>query len=336
MTYGQRRYIRYSESSKWGELYGLLPSDLTNEQLKKLSFKKLVEFAATDKRAEKLVAESLMTEDMNNLRYLENLEDKELQGLPLFLDKYNEFVVKRSKAIDGKTSSWSDDRTRWVRWELLNDKNRKREINRRLNGSRSVAILANIDYQWLRKSDVELANKTILHVMDKGSTKETLQMLSTINHSELYREHPLVGAQLVTKSFKNSGKVLESIISKMPKEVYLAILPKLFEQPKGAYMYAVCNPHTPKKQALKALRAIAKKRSIPNIKIPIDVGMLKDLPPVTRLDILESIMRNVSKTEDLPFTDLTEEKLRHMLFTAVIRHTNRVEFVVNTFNKYKK
>ena len=63
--------------------------------------------------------------------------------------------------------------------------------------------------------------------------------------------------------------------------------------------------------------------------------MLKELPPVLRLDVLESIMYNLENTSHIPFIDLTEDDLRHILFTTSIRHNRRVDYVVNKFKQLK-
>jgi hypothetical protein len=334
-TYNSKRG-RYAADSEWGELYGLKPTELSDEQLEKINFNKLLEFVETDTRAEKLVGNKLLTDPMDKIEQMKSLTDEEIQARPYLLSRYNEFVATRDDDIDAKASAYySDGRSKWVRWGLLNQENRHKEIKRLITEKQSIVNLKEFDHQELYNSDPYLANDLIKLVIKTGHTEHIMTLLNTVDHAGMYRKYPEIGGLVINHAFKAGTKVLRRTIEKMPKEVYLAILPKMFEQVSGIYEYALCHTDTPRGYALQALRVIAKRRNIPPIKTPITTSMLKDLPPVLRLDVLESIMYNSSKESGLPFPDLDEDTLRHILFTTSIRHNRRVDYVVNKFKQLK-
>ena len=327
---------RYSADSEWGEIFGLKSTELSDEQLKKISFNKLVEFIESDPRAEKIVGDKLLTDDMASLEPVKSLGEEEIKTKSYFLSKYNEFVALRDKDIDESSKNhWERDRAKWVRWSLLNDENKQKEIRRTLGEKDSVVNLREMDYQSLYGINRHLANDLIKHVVKTGYTDHVMTMLNSIDHQSIYQKHPETGGSIILHAFKVGDKVLRRTVEKMPKEVFLAVLPKMFEQPQNIYLYALCSEHTPKGYALKALRAVGKRRNIPTIKTPITTSMLKELPPVLRLDVLESIMYSLDSSTDNPFIDLTEDDLRHILFTTSIRHNQRVDYVVSKFKQLK-
>lgn len=326
---------RYSADSEWGEIFGLKSTELSDEQLKKISFNKLIEFIESDARAEKIAGDKLLTDDISSLEPVKSLSEEEIKSRPYFLSKYNEFVALRDKDIDEKANSWDSGRSKWVRWSLLNDENRQKEIRRVLSEKDSVVNLREMDYQSLYSINKYLANDLIKHVVKVGYTENVMTMLNSIDHQNIYQKYPEIGGSIILHAFKVGDKVLRRTVEKMPKEVFLAVLPKMFEQPQNIYLYALCSEYTPKGYALKALRAIGKRRNIPTIRTPITTSMLKELPPVLRLDVLESIMYNLDSSSNNPFIDLTEDDLRHILFTTSIRHNQRVDYVVSRFKQLK-
>lgn len=332
MTYGR---FRRSKDCEWGKLFGLEPTDLTVDQLQKMELGKLIEFIPLDSRVEKLVSDRLLTVDIKDIADLNRLKTEELSDLQYFLDKYNECIRLRSDDIDGECKSryWNNDRERYVRWHLLDDANKMEEVNRWNNGKDNIVPKEEIDYTWLYDKSPTLGNATVSNVIKSAPHKVAMQMLNTIDHSSIYSKYPETGGKLINWGFENPGRKLHKIISSMPKEVYLAILPKMFECNKYVFSHALCSKYTPDNYAVKALKGIAGRKKIPTIELPIATKTLEKLPPVTRLNVVESVLLNCGS--NMPFSDLTEDKLRHMLFTAVIRHTNRVEWVVSRFKQLK-
>ena len=80
-----------------------------------------------------------------------------------------------------------------------------------------------------------------------------------------------------------------------------------------------------------SVRAIAGNKRIPKINVELDESILKELPPVMRLKLLESLLIHM-RGGKVSFTDVkTEEKLKPLLFGTAIKYNDRVQTVVQRF-----
>jgi hypothetical protein len=301
--------MKYSQTCAWGELFGLDIKSLSDEHLNNISPAKLIEFIKIDPRVEKIVGDKIIndTKAMPALTAISSFEE-EIATCQYFVSKYNELYAKISGDISKKLKSdYYYNRGNYIYWGLLNEENRKIEFSIFSKSEDSIINVSNIDYDWLYKNDAALADSIIDRVM---------------------RDYPHPSSAII------------HLIKNIPVHKLDSFLPKLFKEDKQVYMYALENPNLPEEYTSRALRVTTKRTKIPNINAKITETVLKKLPTVTRLEVLESILRcghyqyrlsHVAR--GLKFEGITEEVLRNLLFGNVIRHNSRVENVIKRFKE---
>ena len=296
---------RAATVTDWGQLCGLSSADLTEEQLNKLNFPKLIEFLPQDPRVEKIAGDKLLTVALKELGNIKNLTQEELKDKFYFKTKYNEALSIRNKEINDQTNYYYY-RNQLVFWHLLNDDNKKEEIKQWATGSASVVDEYNIDYKWLYENgEKEIADQTVLKSLNKLSSYD----------------------------YRNKDRI-KNIVFNLPKEKYLAWLPEIFKRDKYSFVQTLTNPYTPKEYVITALRAASKMTHPPKVSVNITNEILLSLPPITRLEVIEKIVSQGRAKDDLPFTEIkTAEDLKQFLFSAITRHIDRVNIVVEQFKK---
>jgi hypothetical protein len=296
----------YSDRCKWGELFGLRPSDLTEEQLSKVQFKKLIEMLPEDKRVEKVIAKSIFKCDVADINHIRYFEKSDIDKMPVFIEAYNNFVKYRQKDFENNSKRyWGPSRLTYVKWEFLNNSGRAREIARYLNNQDSIVDISKVDFDWLCTEYPWLAHKMIRKIISLGH-----------NH----RIH-------------NTSAPLPRMISILPYDFLVQHIDSIFDKcGNSAAAYVLSNPNTPKKYIIKGLRAIAGRIKIPKINMTISKNILESLPPVKRLETLETLLVHTSskvKFEDIESSD----DLKTLLFGTSIRYNERVRTVINMFKR---
>lgn len=288
--------------SEWGTLFGLAPSDLTDEQLNKLAFPKLLEFLGADPRVETIICNKMAVVPVKELYRFQEMEEQ-LANINSFKSGYNDLLRTRRHEIDKNINDYYYGRNKMILWNLLDDDNKKYELSRWTSGISSIINEDTLDFKWLYSQDKVIADSIVEKILNKRNY--------------------------------NASPPLMNMIEFLPKEEYLRWLPKIFEKGKYIFIHVLANENTPDDYILKTLRYVAKLTHPPKIKVKISNAILNELPPVTRLEVLEKIIYSCNRNNIyLPFTEIkTSEDLKQMLFSAMTRHYDRVSNLVNSFNK---
>lgn len=285
-----------------GTLFGLTSKDLTVEQLAKVEFKKLVEFINEDDRVEQILCDKMKNIQLSQLSVLrhQNINGNRFIHLTR---TYNDRIRSISDSEVKKDFGYSYvNRYDYIFWTLLDKENRIKEIDRWSKGESSVVRNENIDFAWLFANDREFANQITKNVISRTPDYD-------------------------------AEAIVSNLVQHLPKEEIENVIPtvkeKYSKRYKDAYLNILSNPNMPTKYIIDALRILSKKTRSPKIAIKIDEKMLRELPPITRLETLENIYRNFDRYRGHnPISGIGEDKIRSLLFSAVIKHPNRVEELI--------
>jgi len=291
---------RSSASSEWGELFGLTPADLTDEQLDKVSFRKLIELANQDTRVEKVLGDKMLKATKEDLEHLARLEDAEVKELPYLVSQYNKCLRERGPVLEKeKSKKYYDNRSDYVFWRLMNKSNKGKEFARWIDGKDSIVDSDKIDYEWLFQSYPWIADQVVNKIL-KGATGYN----------------------------KNSAI---RMVCNLPEEPTKRYVEQICEKDKSIYVHLLSNRYTPRKNIIKCLREVAGRVRVPKLSVELDKSMLLELPPVMRLKLLESLLIHM-RSGHVKFTDIsTEEELKPLLFGTAIKYNSRVEQIVRRF-----
>lgn len=295
MVYG----YRYSANSEWGTLWGLGPEDLSEQQLKKIDFIKLIEFTSQDSRAEKIAGDRLMECGVEDIRRLDKLKEQELKKLPYLISQYNKCIRQRSKELEEESNkNYSITRTSYVMWQILDKSNKAVEFTRCIDGLPSVVETNKIDYLWLYDNYNWLADQIVEKVLKDSRRRSTAAV---------------------------------RLVKTLPEEPTKKYIKRIFECDRSIFAHALSNEHTPHDYIVKALREIAGKKRVPALKVTLSKSMLSELPPVMRLKVLESLLLYM-RSGKVSFSDIpNEEELKPLLFGTAIQYNSRVQYVVKRF-----
>jgi hypothetical protein len=293
-----RRY-RYSADSEWGDLFGLAPEDLSEEQLKKVKFGKLIELVNEDSRAEKVAGDKLMTCGIKEIARIDKLDEKELKELPYLLMQYNKCIRQRTKILEKEEeTNYSTNRHGYVLWPILDKSNRAKEFARWIDGKKSIIETGEINYPWLYDNYGWLADQVV--------------------------------EKILKNSNYNSGAAVR-LVKNIPEEPTKKYIARIFECNRNIFAHALSNQYTPRNYIVKALREIAGKKKVPGLRVTLDKSMLLELPSVMRLRVLESLLIYM-RSGKVSFSDIpSEEELKPLLFGTAIKYNARVQYVVKRF-----
>lgn len=291
---------RYSANSDWGGLFGLDPGDLTEQQLKKIEFVKLIEFANKDSRVEKIIGDMFNTCKAEDIKRINKLEEKELLELPYLISQYNKCIRERCSVLDKQAEEeYSISRGDYIMWPILDKSNRGKEFSRWIDSKESVIDASSINYPWLYENYKWLADQVVEKVLKTAV------------------------------SFRPAAAI--HMVTTLPEEPTLKYINRIFECDRNIFAHALSNEFTPRKYIVKALREIAGKKRVPGVRVTLDQSMLLELPPVMRLKVLESLLLHM-RSGKVTFSDIkTEEELKPLLFGTAIKHNARVQYVVKRF-----
>lgn len=297
--------------SSWGELFGLDICTLTDEQLSSIKVNKLVEFLDLDCRIENTIVNKLKNISLKEaIRLFSRFKelDKNLSDYPTLYASYNEYVRNKDEDLELESNkNWNiPNREKYLRWEWLDEESRDMELYRYANCMNSIVSETSLDYKWLYDNKRDLA----ISIAERITCEE---------------------------GYGSSWSAKVHLITNMPEPMIDRFMVPLFKTKRNKELtfYALSNTNTPHKYIVKALRNIGKrKKAIPEIKVPLSKKVWKDMPSITRLNVMESVVYWAKNTTTLDFGDIkTEEDLKELLFSSFLRYTSRVERLLRVFSK---
>ena len=284
----------------WGNICGLRSTDLSVDLLKKLEFEKLLECLDYDPRVQHIISARLLDQTTQSVRYFSKIPKEIILKYPNIISIYNRFLEKNRKEIDKPYFYY---RSNLVLWHMLDDHNKKKELENWINKKESIIRESTIDYTWLYNKYPTIAEdlrKKVWAEKDRGS-------------------------------YYQSG--LKNMIRNIPKSHANEFMDEVFKlSSKTLKLQALSNPYLQDKYIIKALKIAAKRTHIPTVKVTIKKEIIEKLPTVTRLEILEKFVAN---KVDIVGVDSTE-KFKELLFGAVMRHPGRVENIVKRFEYIRR
>jgi hypothetical protein len=285
-------------------LWGLSPTDLTDEQLGKIYTNKLISIINLDARIESIVGDrfaqtSTKDDQLEFIRALTSFGREEWSKCQTIKVAYNELLGKTNMLESLLRNSYYYNRSSYIFWEALNENYKLVEINNYTEGKGTVADPNTIDILWLCRTSKELAYK----LFDKV----------------------LLSPHMSPKS---------NIIANSSPELLAEFLPRILAyKDKQVRMMLLRNVHTPKEHLNALLREYAKIElySAPKVAVAIGSDLINKLPPITRLEVLERLTRNAVSVKQV-FADLkSSDEFRDFTFASAMRYPTRVSDTVTAF-----
>lgn len=270
----------------FGNVCGLSVADLTSEQICKIKSRKLAELALLDSRAAIVLGNKIAHGEEDNISSLREYNKDDFDQVPYVVSKYNEFV-SRNNDLTGFSP-----RASYIYWNILDESNRLKELNRYVNNNESVVSSTFTDYRWLvNNKQTDLVNKIISKNLRSRHNIDRIRVMVNI-----------------------------------PNECLPLHDKEIFDNPSKIYAYLLSNIEISERYVIKILRSIAGRKRIPKVAVSINKDILRKLPPVTRLKALETLVLSRSKVN---FSDITKDELEEMLFTTSMKYTDRVSKILN-------
>lgn len=292
---------RYGRSCEWGTIFGLSSTELTDEQLSKVDADKLFEFVLADSRVTKIVANKLENGDLNTFQKLSSFSREEFINNTLLYTTYNDCQRKYADFFDKKLDNYYFRRHEVCKWEFLDEQNKHIEFDRYLDG---------------RKSSVQFNYNFNMDGLYEKYTRIDELMKKLVN----------------TAVNREVDKVLLSSLPKKYVDMYYNDL--IINRSPYSIFYLLQNQALSEEQTIKVLRRIAGKSDLPtiDIKAHIDKKMLKKIPPVTRLRVLETLYGSSRRSNII--VDINKDTdLNDILFGVSLRYNYRVQQVIGRFRR---
>lgn len=284
-------------TNQWGDIFGLKTIDLSIELLKKISFEKLLECLENDSRVPHIISARMLNESVEKIKYIHRIPINIILKFPNIVSIYNRYLEKNSKIIDKQSGYY---RKYIVLWHMLNENNRKIEIERWMYKIPSIINENSIDYSWLYTTYPDTANRL---------TKE------------MWKQEGI---------YKYNQSGIKHMIRNIPKHRIKNDISRVFKsKDKHLHLEALGNPHLPEEYITKALKIVAKRTNIPIIKATITKKILEDLPTITRLEVIEKLISSKTKIRGIKDKD----EFRMLFLGSIMRYPQRVEYIVNRFDK---
>lgn len=283
--------------SGWGDICGLSPSDLPDDLLRKINFEKLLECLEIDERVSHLVAAKMLEVNISSIQYIKNIPEATIFKFPNIISMYNRYIEKNSDTINTKNRY---ERARIVFWNLLDERNKEKEVLRWIGKLSSVVNANSVDYKWL------------------------------------FEKHPDTADQLVKKVWEQKGSYhygrwgqdeLKHMIKNIPESKLEEVMSEVFKGSKHLQLEALGNPNLKEEHIVKALKIFAKKSYVPNVRAKVSKSILEKLPTITRLEVIEKLVSQRATIYDIK----SEDDFKSLLFGSIIRYPGRVERAVEKF-----
>ena len=299
-------YLGYSNiSTEWGTLFGLGLNDLTEEQIHKLCFEKLIEFLPNEK-IEKIIVERINRrefdiDEINYLLYAVNKIDNFKNICPNITKAYNDFIyITRQDADAGPSKTGKHELMK----QLLNDKNLYNELIRSLkfNDSYTLTNVYSTDLEWIKSIyNDEVYNYWKIYIDNKLKNRFTAEY-------ELVRFFKVMNAKQANDfatELKNTNK--------------------------DWYYCALASPHLNNNDTHDIIKSIRKTTSNHHINAVINESIINRFATVTRLEVVEKILY-ASSCDTFPFSqDLNTDKMSELLFGSSIKYNNRFNKVIKRY-----
>ena len=289
----------YYTRSEVGTLFGIPPHELTDEQIKKVATRKLMEFLETDMRVESILAERLsQASETKDVEVFSCLEKQDWEKFTLIRKTYNEVLDRPD--IQERLEQYSYYRSHHIFWNGLDDEHKTAEMKKYVAGRDSIIHSDNIDFTWLSTKDLDVTRSLAARIFDEYGSRGVDNLLRNVSAEVLIEFKPN--------------------IDKRHKDIRLSLL---------------ANPNTPEEWLDELLRIYAKKQSyrLPSIRRPLPNAVISKLPTVTRLEMLENLVGGeVGDTlKSVLFEVSTPEQFSELIFGAVARYYGRVESVTKLY-----
>lgn len=295
-----------SQRAQWGEIFGLTSNDLTTQQLEKITIGKLLEFTSSDSRIEKIIGDKVVSANTKweDLSALSNLDDDDVKKVPYITQKYNEFIATHACPNE---SCYGRDR--YIIWKFLNKENKVKECKDWLNDQRASFSPNKDDFDWLFAEYLDVAKSIANKIMSSSSR---------------YYGHYY---------YSDKEQHYKNMLPSFPEDFLKEKIDFISKQVKPFPLYLLSNKFTPLDYAEKLLRSIAGKTHIPSMFIKLGNDLLTRIPPVMRLNLVESLLYNM-RDGYVEFVDVKDESdLNALFFGTAIKYNTRVQKVVDSFKK---
>jgi hypothetical protein len=281
----------YSTSDK-ETIFGLSPADLTTEQLKKVVPNKLIDFLY-DSRVEDILVENLNSYVIDSesdiridLHWLACFEESEWSKFKKIKRAYLD-LCDRTNLFSAVRNGYN--REACVFWPALEFRHQVIEYERYVCGQHFASKATYVDFAEICEFDINIARR------------------------------------IMTTAFENKT-MINTMIAKCNADLLTEFIPRIQALSNSYRLHLLENPNTPVDLLDGILRVAAKViiHHVPTIRVPIPTAVLENLPPVTRLEVIERIAYRSSNISTVLFDIKTEDDFRMLTFACLSRHTNRV------------
>lgn len=288
-----------------GDIYGVPSTEFPIDLLERMHLGKIIACAKNDDRLSDIIAAKIPELKVSEIRAIKELDRGVADKNPAIIMEYNKFIAKHRDQINSKYKYHY--RRDYIVWEWLDAHNSQIESKRWLEGKDSGITDKDIDFSLFYKTFPEETSNKMNEIMTKVEQGYTYG---------LARDFP-------------------KMVATMPENKIPSYFPRIEKLKPSDRVNMLSNPNTPEKYYDKALRSVGKNGSAPKVKMPVDLVHLKNLPPITRLNVLETLLANNSLDDEF-YTSMKEEDFTELFFTSMIRYPDRVERVVDRFRKKNK
>lgn len=280
--------------NKWGDICGLKATDLSIDLLKKIKFEKLLECLDDDPRVPHMIAARMLDEKIDTVSYIRHVPKDIVLKYPNIISVYNRYIEKNEYMIGSHYK-----RKELMLWYILNEENRKKEAQKWLDNQVTIISETNIDYEWFCDKHPNIAD-------------EMIEMMWKQENGYKWRQDGL-----------------EYMIANIPKCKINDIMKRVFQSKnKDLHLAALSNKDLPETYTAKALKVMAKRVNIPEINATINKKVLTLLPTITRLEVIERLIRRRVKIKDIK----NKDDFKTLFLGSIMRYPRRVEYAVNSFH----
>jgi len=219
----------------------------------------------------------------------------QLNKISEILSDFPDLIKKYNECVRRERKAEPFNRIYYIRWELLDDENKEIEVLRLAENKSSMAPDNEVDYEWLNQRNPSLCDALIKRTIDR-------------------RHYYKIG--------------LYHMLSSLPAEKVKPILKDI------GIENVLVSPYANEEQTIKALRRLHKRYYLPPINVKLTAKIWSLLPPIMRLDLIESVMRHNNTVKSI-VDNMSEEELRTLLFPSIVRYPRRVESVINRYKYWK-
>lgn len=298
------KHYHGSQASLWGDAYGLNSKDFTYEQLCLMHFSKIIEFANTDPRVEKIISNKINSIPLESLSHINLLKDEELSNLHIFKEAYNNMITLRFEEINNLSRNYNCNRDKIIFWRLLNNENKINEYYRWKNGKDSIINEKEIDYNWIEENDLEFF---------KSLVKDNIEKLKLSQYSRY-----------------NTNNGIRNMIRQISGEYLIKNIPIIKESSEPYNLTLLENKNLPIEDQVELFRKISGRKNICRLNVITSIKALSKVPTIMRLNLLETLI--IYNYGSINIVDAEGSKdLYNILFGSLLRYNERVERLIKRY-----